>query len=64
MRKNRRPRYDIQLELFRTSHVMPRWQTLPPEATQRAKQLLARLLEAHRAGLRAPQSEQEATDER
>lgn len=64
MRKDRLPRYDVQLELFRTAPARPRWQTLPPEATQRAKQLLARLLAAHRAGLRAPQSEQEATDER
>lgn len=64
MRKDRLPRYDLQLDLFRPASARPRWQTLPPEATQRVKQLLARLLEEHRAGRRAPQSEQEATDER
>jgi len=63
MRKDHLPRYDAQLDLFRPAPARPRWQTLPPEATQRAKQLLARLLQEHRAGRHASQSEKEATDE-
>jgi hypothetical protein len=63
MRKNRLLHRGVQLDLFRPAPARPTWQTLPPEVTQRARQLLARLLQEHRAGRRAPQSEKEATDE-
>ena len=64
MRKDLLPRYADQLDLFRPVPVRPTWRTLPPEATQRARQLLARLLQEHRARHRPPQSEKEASDER
>ena len=64
MHKDVLPRYADQLELFRPVPVRPTWRTLPPEAAQRTRQLLARLLQEHRARRRAPQSEQEASDER
>ncbi len=64
MRKDRLPHYDVQLDLFRPAPARPTWRTPPPEVTQRARQLLAQLLQEHRAGRPAPRSEKEASDER
>ena len=64
MRKDRLLDCDVQLDLFRPAPARPTWRTLPPEATQRTKQLLVRLLQEHLAGRRDPQGEKEARHER
>ena len=63
MRKRPSIERSVQLNLFRTRPLTPRWWDLTMEARHRTLPLLARLLRVHRNALLAADRHAEVSDE-